>query len=238
MGLLRKLLGGNKTIADTFNANLAALLESQNIDLIIDVGANQGQYARTMFSLDYHGSIISFEPGAVAHDLLSKKASGNSRWIIAPRMALGRKQEKLTLHTFDRTDMNSLLPPASNAFKSFPKLASTETEEVSVDRLDNVWKDLVAPHAKTKRNLLKIDTQGSDLAVFEGASACLDNIAMLQIEVPVVPIYEGSPAWMDVLQPIHQSGFRPVLAESGYFNKRLKGTIDMDIVFLRSGARL
>ena len=218
---------------DVFDTNLYTVIEEHNIDLILDVGANVGQYAQGLFSQGFKGHIISFEPGKIAHETLSAKAVNHPRWTIAPRMALGRKREMLTLHTFDRTDMNSLLPPNENAFKSFPRMTVEGTEEVQVERLDAILQDIIPKDLPAKHILLKTDTQGSELAVFEGASGCLNQITLLQLEVPVVPVYSNAPVWMDVLLPVHQSGFQPILTSSG-FNKRLKGTIDMDVVFKKS----
>jgi len=229
MGLFRKLFGKSNQRHDAFHRNLVALVAEQEIDLILDVGANQGQYAGAMFDLGYQGRIVSFEPGAAAHAALLANAAGNPRWVVAPRMALGRKREMLTLHTFNRTDMNSLLPPTADAFGSFPKLSQAGAEEVQVERLDEVIENFPAG----RRILLKVDTQGAELAVIEGAAGCLDRIAMLQLEVPVVPVYEAAPAWMDILRPVHESGFRPVLTAPGYFAKRINRQLDMDIVFLR-----
>jgi FkbM family methyltransferase len=235
MGLLRKLFSKKTSNwTDLFHNNLSELMDDQKINLILDVGANQGQYAEGLFSLGYKGHIISFEPGAAAHAALSAKASNNAHWIAAPRMALGRKRETLTLHTFDRTDMNSLLPPNSDALKCFPKMVPTQTEEVPVERLDEMLKNILPAELQGKelRIFLKVDTQGSELAVVEGASGCLDQLTLLQVEVPVMSVYEGAPNWMEVSQPLHQRGFRLALVSPGFFSKKVMGMLDMDLVFL------
>ena len=236
MGLIRNIFSKKITPwSDDFHDHLTLLVKDQGINLILDVGANQGQYAMGMFASGYQGHIVSFEPGGTAHTALSANAAGNERWVVAPRMALGRKREKLALHTFDRTDMNSLLPPNPDAFKSFPKMSATATEEVPVERLDEVLKSFLPSGISEPRILLKVDTQGSELAILEGASGCLDRIVMLQLEVPVVTVYEGAPTWMDVLLPVHQQGFRPVITSPGFFSKKIMGMLDTDIVFLRTG---
>ncbi len=229
-GIFRKIFGTKNKRHDDFHRNLALLLRHQNVDLIIDVGANQGQYAAAMYSLGYQGRIVSFEPGAAAHGLLSARAAGNRRWTVAPRMALGRERGTLPLYSFNRTDMNSLYPPNANAFKSFPKLVSSEAEEVPIERLDDVIDDFAVG---AERILLKVDTQGSELAVIDGAAACLGRIAMLQLEIAVGPVYDNAPRWMDILGPVHANGFHPILTAPGYFSKRTKCQIDMDIVFQR-----
>jgi len=230
MGLIYKLLGKTNERHNAFHRNLALLLKAQNIDLIFDIGANKGQYAETMFSLGYRGRIVSFEPGISAHGILSARAAGNERWAVAPRMALGSRREILDLYAFNRTDMNSLLAPTHDIFTSFPKLVEAEPERAQVERLDHVFDDFAKA---ADRILLKIDTQGSELAVLEGAAGCLHRIPLLQLEIPVVPVYKGAPSWMDILAPVHHGGFRPVLTSAGYFSKQINAQIDMDIIFLK-----
>lgn len=230
MGVFKRLFRRNKDRHSGFHRNLSALLAAEGIDLVIDVGANQGQFGATVFAMGFPGRVLSFEPGSQSHAALSAAAAGNARWVVAPRMALGRAAETLTLHGFNRSDMNSLLPPDPKAFESFPKLAQASTEQTPVARLDSVLDDYAGPE---ERIFLKIDTQGSELAVLEGAVGCLDRIALLQLEIPLETIYRDSPSWMDILEPVHAWGFRPVLTSPGYFSKKLCRQLDVDIVFIR-----
>ena len=57
------------------------------------------------------------------------------------------------------------------------------------------------------RVLLKMDKQGYDVNVFEGARACLDRIVALQSELSVVPLYRGMPHHLEALRTYEQAGF-------------------------------
>jgi FkbM family methyltransferase len=225
-----KSLAPKRGAAGAFPAQLASIIEEQGIDLIFDVGGNVGQFAKMVFAAGYGGRLVSFEPGAEAHAKLSAAAKNNPNWTIAPRMALGKTRDVMTLHTFNRTDMNSLYAPDEKAFESFPQLEEASAEEVQVERLDAVAADFMTD-ADTV--FLKIDTQGGELAILEGATGILDQLAMLQLEVAVEPVYRGEPVWMEVLAPVHDYGFRPALMSPGYFSKRIRRQLDLDIVFLR-----
>jgi len=234
MSFLSRLLPKRRASGSAFQTHLASIIEEQGVDLIFDVGGNVGQFAKMVFAAGYHGRLVSFEPGAAAHAALSVAARSNPNWTIAPRMALGKARDKLTLHTFNRTDMNSLYAPDERVFESFPQLQKASSEEVQVERLDDV-----APHFMTDADevFLKIDTQGGELAILDGATGVLDRLAMLQLEVAVEPIYQGEPVWMEVLKPVQDYGFRPALMSPGYFSKRIRRQLDLDIVFLRAGAQ-
>jgi FkbM family methyltransferase len=230
MSFLKSLAPGRRASETAFAAQLASIIDEQGIDLIFDVGGNVGQFAKMVFGAGYNGRLVSFEPGAVAHAKLSEAAKSNPNWTIAPRMALGKSKDTLTLHTFNRTDMNSLYAPDERVFESFPQLEEASSEEVQVERLDEVASGYLA---EADTVFLKIDTQGGELAILEGATGILDQLAMLQLEVAVESIYRGEPVWMEVLKPVHDYGFRPALMSPGYFSKRIRRQLDLDIVFLR-----
>ncbi len=232
MGLFKKLFRSEPPRHLEYHVRLAAIVAEQEIDLIVDVGGNQGQFAQTMMQVGYAGPILSFEPGSVAYAALTRHAAAHPNWTVAPRMALGREAGEAQLTAFDRTDMNSLFAADPDMYKAFPRIRDGGVETVAVRRLDAVLPEL-APTAR--RIFLKIDTQGSELAIIEGAAGIIDRVRMLQAEVPVHPIYEGCPVWMDVLRPIDELGFRPCLSSPGGINKRLNRQIDVDVVFVRGG---
>src|SRR5262245_15866653 len=68
---------------------LATHLRDHGIDLILDVGANTGQFASQTFRLGYQGRIVSFEPQAAAHAALVANSRAHPRWLVAERCCLG-----------------------------------------------------------------------------------------------------------------------------------------------------
>src|SRR5262245_4945741 len=65
------------------------MLAAHNVDLVLDIGANTGQWASELRRAGYRGDIISFEPLSSAHEQLEKNAHNDPRWTVAPRVALG-----------------------------------------------------------------------------------------------------------------------------------------------------
>jgi FkbM family methyltransferase len=66
------------------------LLAHYQINLILDVGANDGQFAREMRELGYNGRIASFEPMASCIATLQKLAEADPLWSVHP-FGLGRE---------------------------------------------------------------------------------------------------------------------------------------------------
>src|ERR1700747_2841378 len=68
---------------------LASLLREKGINLVLDVGANGGQFACEIREYGYQGRIVSFEPISSVHAQLVERAKGDRNWIIADRTAIG-----------------------------------------------------------------------------------------------------------------------------------------------------
>ena len=218
--------------ADSQWEQLVQLLERHAITLVVDVGANEGQYGDHLRRHGYAGRIVSFEPGAKAHDALANRAQPDPRWDIAPRMALGAAPGRAQLKTSNRSDMDSLLTATNATLEAFPKLRLTGEETVEIARLDAVMDDLVAPNAKEKL-FLKIDTQGYEEHVLTGAEKVIERISGLQVEMSFLPLYEGEADYLAVLNKIHAFGFSPHILMGGFFSRSLARQLQVDGVFFR-----
>jgi len=221
--------------ADSDWQRVVQLLGLHGITLVVDVGANAGQYGAGLRRAGYGGRIVSFEPGTEAHRTVSVRAVSDARWDVAPRLALGAEAGRAQLKTANRSDMNSLLAVRKATLDAFPKLSIGVEETVEVCRLDTVFDELVAP-APNDRTFLKIDTQGYEAPVLMGAEGVIDRIAGLQIEMSLVPLYEGEPDYLELLRWVHGHGFEPHLILGGFFSRVLGRQLQVDGVFFRTSA--
>ena len=227
---------GKLASVDSEWERLVQLLGAHAITLVIDVGANEGQYGTGLRRAGYRGRIVSFEPGAEAHRDLAQRARADAQWDVAPRLALGDGPGRAQLHTGNRSDMNSLLVATRANLEAFPKLSIRAEESVEVNRLDAVLDELVAP-APGERTFLKIDTQGYEAPVLSGAEGVIERIAGLQVEMSLVPLYEGEADYLDLLRRIHGYGFEPHLILGGFFSRVLGRQLQVDGVFFREPVR-
>jgi predicted RNA methylase len=74
------------------NRSLEALLRQENINLVLDIGANTGQFAQGLRAWDYKGRIVSFEPLTEAHAQLCRNAKKDMNWMVAERTAIGAEK--------------------------------------------------------------------------------------------------------------------------------------------------
>ncbi len=187
--------------------HLRELLHRLDITCVLDVGAHHGEYARNLRRLSgYRGRVISFEPSGAAFHVLCQTMAHDPAWIGKP-WALGRVDGIAQMHRYALTVLNSLhRPSAYGAERMGAQMDECGVETVTIRRLDSIFDDLIGeiPNGAV---MLKVDTQGSDLDVLEGAEACLDRIVALQTEVPVKALYEGAAKLTDTLERLSDLGY-------------------------------
>lgn len=165
----------------------AMLLRDRRINLVLDVGANTGQFAEALYDFGYTGRVVSFEPTAAPWAELHKRSAGYPDWTVADRMAIGDTDGTITMHVSDDSVFNSALPIKDTYTAHNPKARIVSTEEVPVHRLDSIYRQFVRPG---DRILLKVDTQGFEKQVLDGAAELVKQVEGLKIEIPLYAIYE------------------------------------------------
>ncbi|MDH3233624.1 MAG: FkbM family methyltransferase [Alphaproteobacteria bacterium] len=209
---------------------IAAMLDDAGVTVLLDVGANEGQYVGYLRAAGWSGRVVSFEPVAAVHAKLTANAARDAAWEVAPAMALGAADGEAVITVSQETDMSSLLPLKDEILRVSPSSAAAGTEKVSVRTLDGVFGDYVADD---DRAFLKIDTQGYERAVLDGAAATLPRLAGLQVELSLTPLYEGESDWRALVDRIEAAGFALSFVLPGYYDRHLKRMLQFDGVFMR-----
>jgi Methyltransferase FkbM domain len=104
-------------------------------------------------------------------------------------------------------------------------------ETVPLGRLDEVAGSYLTPD---DRVFLKIDTQGYEAEVLAGAERLLERLAGIQLELSLVPLYEGERAFRAMLDDLAALGFEPYLFLPGYFERKIARQLQVDGVFMRA----
>lgn len=177
---------------------LKTLLKLLNINLVLDVGANRGQTAHDLRGIGYTGYIISFEPVHQEFAALSLSFSRDTKWR-GYQIALGSENKSAKINVDDVTVMSSLL-------KSIDEHRDIKTQDIDIKRLDSLFPS-ITENIITPRVFLKMDTQGYDLEVFEGARQCLGYIHGIQSELSVQPLYKNMPHYNEALSTYEKAGF-------------------------------
>lgn len=214
-------------------ARLRALLAHQAVDLVLDVGANAGQYGALLRKLGYAGRIVSFEPLSAPHAALSAAASGDAAWTVADRMAIGDRDGTIEINVSENSASSSILPMHGRHLAAAPQSQYVSVETVPIRTLASV---AGAALADARRPFLKIDTQGYESQVLDGAAAVLPRIQGLQLELSLVPLYEGQALYREVIERLTAAGFELHAVLPGFSDNRTGRMMQMDGVFFRADA--
>jgi FkbM family methyltransferase len=213
------------------NAQLVAVLAHFRIACVLDVGANIGQYGAMLRAWGYPGRIVSFEPQAGAHGALARRAAADPAWQVAPPIALGARNGQIENEVSAESDMSSILPQSALLRQVSPSSAVVRKETVPLCRLEDVAGSYLRPD---ERVFLKVDAQGYEAAVLAGAGRLLERLTGIQLEMSLVPLYEGERDFRAVLDDLAALGFAPYLFLPGYFERKLARQLQVDGVFMRS----
>jgi FkbM family methyltransferase len=180
------------------------LLESHKIDLLLDVGGFIGTYGEEAREMGYKGKIVSFEPIKASFAKLKAKADKDPNWQYH-NIGIGTESEELTINIAGNYASSSLLGMHKNQTDLAPVAAYQDTEKIKIKRLDEV----ITPEiAKQYQSIyLKIDVQGYELNVLEGAKAILPYINVIQAEISFVTLYEQGPLYNEVISKLDELGF-------------------------------
>jgi FkbM family methyltransferase len=175
------------------------------INVVLDVGANEGQFAEMLRKAGYTGHIVSFEPVSSTYDVLVRKVRNDRKWG-AVNVALGETSGQAEILINDtHTTMSSILPMSWSYAKDNEWAKPHRTQAVEIARLDDLW-DRYAK--SSERVMLKIDTQGYEDQVLNGAEVNLRFITAVQIELSSSSIYQGGRLIGEQIEYLGSQGFR------------------------------
>lgn len=180
------------------------MLKHADVDLLLDVGANVGQYAKERFANGYTGRIVSFEPLSGPRSILAREAAGYTNWEIAGQCALGDHEGTVTLHVAEDSEASSVLHATKSHLQYSSHAVEVGTEVVAMARLDRVAQPFLA---KGQSPFLKIDVQGFEEQVLQGSTMILPKLVGLQIELSFLAMYDGQKLFPEMLSMINSMGF-------------------------------
>jgi FkbM family methyltransferase len=199
------------------------------IDLVLDVGANEGSFGRALRNEGYAGRIVSFEPLSLAYAKLERSAEADPAWQCM-RVALGAQSGRAVLNVAGNWASSSFLPMKRRLRRADPRFAYVETEEVDVAALDDLRPRFVEPN---DRLYVKLDVQGFELEVLRGAEETLVQADALDVELSLTRLYDGAPLMDDVVDYIGARGFSLIETEPTFIHPKKRKTLQVDGLFVR-----
>jgi FkbM family methyltransferase len=217
----------------SYERHIQALFAVLCVNCVIDVGAHEGEFYQLLRQTGYGGRIVSFEPVPESFVQLRRVAEGDPHWL-GYNVALGHDAGTLPINIPDSTGFASFLQPNTYCEERFPHAHwEGRTATVRVERLQDLYSDVVAgierPHV-----FLKMDTQGWDIHVLEGAGETLADVVALQSEVSVIPIYQGMHSIVESIAHYNAFGFDLTNLFPVVFDADGIGVIEYDCVMRRN----
>jgi FkbM family methyltransferase len=216
-------------VTDSISINYRKIFTHFKVKVLIDVGANEGQYALAMQKLGFSEKIISIEPLKQTYDKLYQLAKDNKNWTTL-NIALGDMDGEKSINVSKNTVSSSFLDMLPEHLKQEPDSVYQSKERIIVKKLDSIFGNNIETISSV---YLKLDVQGFEKNVIEGASGSLKNISLIQMEMALVPLYKGELLLADMIQFMSDKGFVLYHLIPGFRNYETGQQFQTDGIFVR-----
>lgn len=177
-------------------------LKQLQIETVIDIGANIGQFANGIRKLLPNAKILSFEPLPSCYQQLVTSTQEDPN-LKAFNLALGDETGKIKIYQNEFSPSSSLLPLAELHKTTFPFAQDVLELDVEIVRLDDISLTLEL----SEPILIKLDVQGFEDRVIEGGISVFSRASIIIIELSIVPLYEGQHLFDKIYQKLISLGF-------------------------------
>jgi FkbM family methyltransferase len=231
----RKIAGVDVRSVQPFDdqfETLVHILRALGSPIVIDVGANKGGFGLDLYRAGWTGRVVSFEPLPDANVELRKAASAHPGWDVITAHAIGDKEEIVQFHVAGNSSSSSMLRMTPLHTDVAPTSATVAKISVHVKRLDSVI-EAMGPGARAPL-FLKIDTQGSETAVLDGASGIMERVVGIRVEMSFAKLYEGQDLFDALYAKVRALGFEPWDIAPVLRNQKTGRMLQCDTIFVRS----
>lgn len=211
------------------DARRLRFFRENRVGVVIDGGANTGQWARWIRSNGYGGLIISFEPLAGTFAALKVGAAGDPLWRCV-QAALGDTNSEARMNVAGNSVSSSLLPMEPAHLAAAPESAFVRTEAVRVVRLDTVVPKMVPAGVSLA---LKLDLQGYEAAALAGAEGILSKVRLVECELSILPLYHGQPLYLEMIDLLDGLGFSLASLSEELTDPATGHVMQVDAIFVR-----
>ena len=205
------------------------LLNTFNVTKIFDIGANIGQYSKLMKEIGFKGEIVSFEPLSAAFNKLQKESQKYKGWI-AVNIALGDMDGETRINVSKNSYSSSLLDILPSHLEIAPEAVFIQNEIIRINKIDTIINKYSVGNDVI---FLKIDTQGYEKNVIEGAKESMNKIIGIQLEMSLIPLYKGETLFPSMLSYMKDIGFELYSIENGFFDLDTGQLLQVDGIFFK-----
>lgn len=207
------------------------LIQHYNINVVIDIGAHQGEFAEgLLLQAGFDGSIFSFEPIRSFCIKMKGKAESYPNWKVY-NFAISETEEFADIYLTKNSCFTSLLKPIESVIAEYDDAISVSgREQVEIKTLK--W-FLGQNKLNLQRTFLKCDTQGNDLRILSSAPELLKEIPIIQTELSIKSYYEGAADSKQILDFMSENNFSLANQFPITFDSRHR-IIETDAIFINN----
>jgi FkbM family methyltransferase len=235
--MIRRLLGFVNQILDrTFGLRIQpsadkrlanarnSILSLTDTKLVLDVGANQGQWASRIRKDGYKYQIISFEPSEAFNELFIR-AESDSNWDCQ-KLAVSNNNGEVILFSASNGNLStSILKPKEILNQGFNLKFETKVMAQAI-----TLEKFLSTHQQSPY-YLKLDVQGAEMKVLQGAKKVLEKCVAVEFESALVDLYEGETTHYKIAEWLRQYDFEPWQIAITHWDEKLR-TISIDSIFI------
>jgi FkbM family methyltransferase len=219
-----------KTLEEGQQRQKTKWLENLNIKTVLDIGANEGQFAKYIHEIIPQAKIYSFEPlqDCFKKLVVNLKELPNFK---AFNFALGDIVGESIIYRNHYSMSSSILPMLESHEQAFPfSKGEMEEEKIKIMRLDDIEHELEIENPL----LIKIDVQGFEDKVINGGSQSIKKAEVLIVEMSTLPLYDSQLLFHDLYLMLRNLGFQ-YQGNLVQLNSALDGRIvQIDAIFVKS----
>jgi FkbM family methyltransferase len=213
-----------------YPVRVATAMSWLGIGTLFDIGANIGQYGAAVRSSGFEGRIISCEPLPDAYPHLARRAAGDPNWT-ALQTAVGDHVGTIEINVSANSFSSSVLPMTDAHLESAPGSHRIAVEKVPLTTVEEL---LSAYEVDPAHTMLKIDTQGYESFVLDGAGPVLTDFAAVQLEMSFVALYAGQALYDSLMTRLTGQGFEIYGMDAGFADPKTGRMMQCDVLFASS----
>jgi len=206
----------------------ARQLVLKNSDLVVDIGANNGQWIAEVRSHGYIGKAICIEPLKKNYNKLKVGNSNNTEVI---NCAVGNKNGYVYINQASNDGLSSsILKLDDYHINAAPHIKYIGKEKVKISKLSKILE--ASTHKKV---FIKIDTQGYEFEVLKSINKKeFNRIYAFEIETNLVSTYTKVTLIEDIIKFLRNRGYRPLRIENGFGMPNFGQQLQVDILFVKN----
>ena len=202
--------------------NIINTLTSKGYKLnnVFDIGANAGKWTLKYEKVLNKSQFFLFE--ANPNHSRPKKLNKKHKWFNCVLSSPDIKEVKF--YSLSGTG-DSYYKERTHAYKNCTPL---QLKTITLD-------DAINTYVLPKPQLIKLDTQGSELDILEGAKNIIKYVDIILIEMPILPYNKGAPLFNDYMNYLTSLDYIPVGPEEFHFADNM--FVQLDIAFLKKNVK-